>query len=412
MTTLAFANYTLDQLENSVISYANSVNASEYQFLVALREFDLRQGWRRWLCSDCASWMNLKCKVAPATAREKLRTAIALINLPLISAAFEAGDLSYSNVRSMTRVANPDNEKVLCDFAVGATASQVEQYCRRTRNGQRVESSADANRNHRSRWLSRSYRSDGTMTMSVELCRETGELVMAAIDAAMSMEVANCDESVFARQADALVEIARTFLTEGETDEGTAKKKALGEHYQVMVHVDESALKDKGGESDLPLETVRRIACDGQVKEIIEDESGTPLDMGRKRRTVTPALKAALIARDRRCRFPGCTHDKWLDAHHVKHWADGGETTLENTILICSSHHRDLHEGGFEIKRDFKGDWYFIRPDGKPLPQGASVPANYSEDVSRDGCLDDQISEPACVYLVANNNTSGLLAIP
>ena len=133
MTTLAFANYTLDQLENSVISYANSVNASEYQFLVALREFDLRQGWRRWLCSDCASWMNLKCKVAPATAREKLRTAIALINLPLISAAFEAGDLSYSNVRSMTRVANPDNEKVLCDFAVGATASQVEQYCRRIR---------------------------------------------------------------------------------------------------------------------------------------------------------------------------------------------------------------------------------------------------------------------------------------
>ena len=122
MTTLAFADYTIDQLEDTLISYASHANASEYQFLVALREFDLRQGWRIWRCTDCASWMNLRCKVTAGTAREKLRTAVALINLPLISAAFGAGDLSYSNVRAMTRVATLENEKVLCDFAVGATA--------------------------------------------------------------------------------------------------------------------------------------------------------------------------------------------------------------------------------------------------------------------------------------------------
>jgi len=406
VTILTFADYTIAQLEDTLIGYANHVNSSEYQFLVALREFDLRQGWRSWRCMDCASWMNLKCKVSAGTAREKLRTAIALINLPLISAAFEAGDLSYSNVRSLTRIANPENEKVLCDFAIGATASQVEQYCQRIRNGQRAESSADANRNHRSRWLSRSYRADGTMTLSVELCAETGELVMAAIDLAMSTEAANCDENLFVRQADALVEIARTFLSKEDSAEDDTKKKALGENFQIMVHVDESALKGKGGESDMPIETVRRITCDGQVKEIIEDASGTPFDMGRKHRTVTPALKLALMSRDQHCQFPGCTHTRWLDAHHVKHWAEGGETNLANTLLICSSHHRDLHEGGFEIKRDFKGDWYFERPDGRPLPQGASVPVNYDEDVSREGFVDDHISEPIAAYLLPDDTLS------
>ena len=87
----------------------------------------------------------------------------------------------------------------------------------------------------------------------------------------------------------------------------------------------------------------------------------------------------------------------------MKHWANGGKTSLENTILICGFHHRDLHEGGYEIKKDFKGDWYFRRPDGKPLPQGASIPANYYEDVSREGFPDDHISEPVGIYLVRDD---------
>jgi hypothetical protein len=110
----------------------------------------------------------------------------------------------------MTRVANVVNEEELVDFALGSTASQVEEYCQQIRNGQRVESSIDANRIHRGRWQLRSCRSDGAMTISVELCKEMGELVMSAINAAMASQAANCDESLFARQADALVEVART----------------------------------------------------------------------------------------------------------------------------------------------------------------------------------------------------------
>jgi hypothetical protein len=79
---------------------------------------------------------------------------------------------------------------------------------------------------------------------------------------------------------------------------------------------------------------------------------------------VQPALKRALLARDKCCRFPGCSHERWLDAHHVVHWADGGETSLDNTLLLCPSHHRLLHEGGFEIKPGADGEWHFRNASG------------------------------------------------
>lgn len=291
-------------------------------------------------------------------------------------------------------------------FILTNRATKVEQYCQQIRNGQRVESTADANQAHRARWLSRVYRSDGTMCLSVELCREMGELVMAAIDAAMSAEAANCDESLFARQADALVEIARSFLSEsaGEPAREKSNLASRGDHYQVMVHVSQSALEDRGGKSDLPVESVRRLTCDGQVKEIIEDDAGVPLEFGRKKRTISKAMKMALLARDRHCRFPGCTNDKWVDGHHVKHWADGGETTLENLVLLCSTHHRALHEGGFEIRRDFKGEWYFRTSSGR-----AVVGADISH-ISRETISADEISEPTALYLVTGSQQSRVTA--
>ena len=92
-----------------------------------------------------------------------------------------------------------------------------------------------------------------------------------------------------------------------------------------------------------------------------------PLDLGRKHRVVQPALRRALIARDRHCCYPGCAHTRWLEAHHVMHWIDGGKTSLDNTLLLCSAHHRRLHEGGFRIKPNHTGEWYFETAAGKRL---------------------------------------------
>ncbi len=315
---------SLDDLEAELISLSARINAAEYDFLVLIREFDLRQGWKPYLFNNCAEWLNMKCGICPGTAREKVRVARALFDLPLISAAFQGGDLSYSKARSLTRIARPENEEALLDYAVKATAQQVDDYCRRRRNVLKDESLADARRLYRARYLSRSVHGDGSMTISVELPRESGELVMKALEmalGAMESDGEACDacgeedETLHERQADALVAVAKGYLN-GGADRGSC----TADHYQVVVHVDEEALRgapDENSKSDLPIETVRRLCCDGAILPVTEDEKGNPLHVGRKHRVVQPAQKRALLARDKCCRYPGCTHEKWLDAQSL-----------------------------------------------------------------------------------------------
>jgi hypothetical protein len=218
-----------------------------------------------------------------------------------------------------------------------------------------------------------------------------------------------------AQQADALVAMAKAYLSGGN---GSVKGSSAADHYQVVIHTDASALRGGGAlrggisvdnsalhrggalhgvlaRSDLPIETVRRLTCDGSLVTIIEDPEGTPLDVGRKRRTVTTALKRALWSRDRHCSFPGCHNRCHVDAHHIEHWAGGGETSLENLTLLCTFHHTLLHEGGFKIKRDSEGAIYFQRrPSMDARPSTEVLPwatVNTSTEVS-------EVREPAAIY--------------
>ena len=372
--TQLISRRTLDQLEDDIISLSSHINATEYEFLVLVREFDLRQGWKAYHFNNCAEWLNMKCGISPGTAREKIRVANALFDLTATSLAFQKGDLSYSKARALTRIATPHNEKHLLDYAIPATALQVEDHCRELRNVQRDASTVDANRLHQQRYLSRLVHGDGSMTISVELPKESGDLVMKALELALrdfdiaadtfagEVSFPHTEDSHLARQADALVQMAKGYLAGGAG--GKDKTSSTADHYQVMIHVDEEVLRQaptQKSKSDLPCETIRRLCCDSGVVVVAQDKKGNPLNVSRKHRVVQPPLKRALLARDKCCRFPGCTHEKWLDAHHVKHWADGGETSLANTMLLCSKHHRLLHEGGFQIKKDATGTWQFKR---------------------------------------------------
>jgi hypothetical protein len=152
------------------------------------------------------------------------------------------------------------------------------------------------------------------------------------------------------------------------------------ERYQVVVHVDAATLagdQDGAGACELehgralPPETARRLACDADLIRILERD-GRPLSVGRKMRSVPPALRRALRSRDRCCRFPGCRQARFLHAHHLNHWARGGRTELSNLVALCGFHHRLLHEGGWTLERRPGGGLRFRRPNGAPLP---SVPA-------------------------------------
>ena len=174
----------------------------------------------------------------------------------------------------------------------------------------------------------------GTLTLTVELPLETGELLEKALDRARDTTASDTpelvDERWSAQQADALVTIANAYLS------GNAPASGTSENYQVTVHVDQSALANGNGRSSLPIESVKRLCCDGDMLAIVEDEQGEPLSVGRKSRAVPTAIKRALRARDRGCVFPGCRNTRFVDAHHIQHWSAGGETRLDNLMLLCS----------------------------------------------------------------------------
>jgi len=358
---------SIDELDHNIVSLSFLMNSCCYELLLLIREFDERVGWLKWGLSSCAEWLHWRCDLSLSAAREKVRMAHALKILPAITLAFSRGELSYSKVRALTRVARPDNEEELLAFALKTTASRLEERCRELRCGT-VDSIGEANRAHASRSL-RLHRDTyrGTVTITVELPLETGELVEKALDRArdhgalQTPELA--DQSWSVQQADALVTVVNTYLSgNGDSSASTS------DNYQVTVHVDRSALAKGEGRSSLPIESVKRLCCDGDAVVIVENEEGEPLSVGRKTRTVPTAIKRALQARDKGCVFPGCHHTRFVDAHHVQHWSAGGETSLDNLLLLCSRHHRLVHEGGFRIERDYQNKWFFKRPDGRAVP--------------------------------------------
>ena len=378
---------SIDELDRGIVNLAAHINAATYELLVLVRQFDERAGWLKWGLANCAEWLHWRCDLSMSAAREKVRVAHALKVLPAITAGFANGELSYSKVRPLTRVARPDNEESLLSFALKTTASRVEERCRELRCGT-VASVDEANRAHCCRSLRMHRDADrGMMTITVELPLETGELLEKALDRARDSTASQTpelvDESWSVQQADALVTVANAYLS------GNSEKAAcVSDNYQVTIHVDRSALTHGDGRSSLPIESVKRLCCDGDAVVIVENEDGEPLSVGRKTRTVPTAIKRALRARDKGCSFPGCHHKRFVDAHHIQHWSAGGETSLDNLMLLCSRHHRLVHEGGFCIERDFQDRWFFKRPDGRAVPG-----CGYNSQDMIDDDSDDDISE-------------------
>ena len=399
---------SIDELDAAICELARGINASTYRMLVLVREFDDRAGWAKWGCRTCAEWLAFRCQLSLSAAREQVRTAQALRTMPLIAKAFADGRLSYSKVRALTRVVDRRNEERLLAYALEVTAAQVEERCREMRNAA-PESVDGAMRAWERRSLTlRRNAGRGTMSILVEVPLEDGEVIAKALEraieageAASGYEFSRCGPSErvadgdpapstpgngwLAQRADALVAVARAYLAGGGGADGTERASASSaDHYQVVVHVDESALRGGAGRADLPVETVKRLSCDGSLVTVTEDERGVPLDVGRKRRTVTTALRRALWARDRGCAFPGCHRKRYVDGHHIVHWAHGGETSLDNTLLLCTHHHWLVHEGGFRVWRDEQGALCFERPDGRVIPRGGYRAEDMLDDAGAD----------------------------
>jgi hypothetical protein len=153
------------------------------------------------------------------------------------------------------------------------------------------------------------------------------------------------------------------------------------DRFQVVVHVEEAALRESSEAGAAVLdsgvgvsaETSRRLACDASRVMMTSDPEGKAPPAGRRTRTVPVSIRRALEHRDRGCRFPGCGL-RFCDAHHVRHWADGGATRLDNLVLLCRRHHRAVHEEGFGVRHSPNGAFVFSRPDGSILPYAPAPP--------------------------------------
>jgi hypothetical protein len=365
----------IEQLEAQITELAGHLNAAHYRWLLLIREFDRRVGWGDGKLASCAHWLNFKCGLNLGAAREKVRVAHALSDLPLISASMARGELSYSKVRALTRVASRATEKDLLNIALHGTAHHVEKTVRLfSRAMQAGELSREASQ-QANRALSYHYDEDGSLILKARIPGLGGALVVKALQAAMAQlpdaeVVVETSETIplsyEARRADALVRMAENSLKRKGSDSRTA------EHYQVVVHVDAETLRaDAPGRCHLehgptlPVETIRRIGCDASLIAVLENQEGKVLNVGRKTRSIPPAIRRALAARDPGCQFPGCTFTSFLDAHHVEHWAHGGETKLTNLVTLCRWHHRLVHEGEIQVKPRSSGGWRFSKADGQ-----------------------------------------------
>ena len=365
-------------LGDAIAELAARIQAATYELLVMIHQFDERGGWGQGFTS-CAHWLNWRTGLAMGAAREKVRVARTLAELPRLSAEMRRGALSYSKVRALTRVATPATEERLLDFARSATAAHVERLVRAWRRVDRIAAAEDDRRRHESRHLEVWVDEDGMLVVRGRLSPEVGAVVQRALEAASDRLYHDAEDkaevSVGQRRADALGLIAESALA-ADLDRGTA-----GDRYQVVLHVEADGLGDDAaaGQSTLEdgtgvsAEMYRRLACDASKVVVAHARDGTVLDVGRKTRTIPPAIRRALTTRDRRCRFPGCDACH-CDAHHVRHWADGGTTRLDNLLLVCRRHHRAVHEEGFTVELGDAGKARFFWPDGRPLPDVPPVP--------------------------------------
>jgi len=372
----------LERLGDEIATLSACIDATTHRLLVLLAEFDRRGGWNDGGSRSCAHWLSWRIGLDLGAAREKVRVARALEKLPQVSEALRRGQLSYSKVRALTRVATPESEQKLLETARYATASQVERIVRAWRRVDAVEELQQARRQNARRYLDTFTDEDGMLVVRARLTPEVGAAFLRAVEAAEERLYRKEDRDVPAetspreRRADALGLIAESALG-GGLDTGHR-----ADRYQVIVHVDEAVLADPSqpGRSlledgvSLSAEIARRIACDAGKVVMRHGADGGVLDVGRKTRTVPPALRRALEQRDKTCRFPGCG-SRVCDAHHLRHWANGGATKLTNTCLLCRRHHGCVHEGGFRVERLPEGELRFYRPDGRPIPHVPERPA-------------------------------------
>jgi hypothetical protein len=300
------------------------------------------------------AWLVTECRMAPEAAALRLRIARRLPDLPATVLALRRGDISFEHVRAIETATrhieiDADDEALLLHEARrhdGKRFAEVAANWRHRTDAARCLDDAEAA--YRARTFGIHARSDGIGVLTGQLDPEGTATVATAVDA-LAAPTPGDTRTAAQRRADALVELCRRAL-DGEAALPTGR----GERPHLTITMTLESLEARAGvdaamldwSGPIPGATARRLACDASVCRIITDGESQPLDVGRRTRPVPPAIRRAVVVRDRHCVEPGCDAPaEWCDVHHIVHWIDGGATRLDNLELRCRRHHREQHEG-------------------------------------------------------------------
>ncbi len=382
---LCFAH--VHDLADEIATLEAHMAAASYRQLVAIRKFDELEGWEVQGATSCAAWLNWRIGLSPPAARERVRMAQALCALPRISEAFSKGQVSYSQVRAMTRIAEPQNEEDWLNLAHHSTAQQLERMVRDCRQAEACAEPDHHAVEQAARYLHTYFDDDGMLVLKGRLPAVEGVQLQKALAALMALTPPGKQDKDGGdppkpstidgqRQADALMDLVdRAGSGEGVTG---------SDRYQIVVHADAEALaapspishRDAGQLEHGPAasaEALRRLCCDASIVPMVHGPNGEVVNVGRKRRTIPVAMRRALEHRDQGCRFPSCDN-KIVDGHHVVHWVDGGETSLSNMLCLCRRHHGLVHAGGFQVRRHGDDKLEFVDPTGRPVTAASALP--------------------------------------
>jgi len=366
----------LEVLERQLTSHAAHLAAAEARWLGWLGEYCIREGWGTWGCSGPVQWLSWQCGMSPSTAREKVRIALALPELPVIARRFGQGRLSYSKVRALTRIATPDSDYDLAELAVAATGSQLDTIVRARKRA--LDSNAGATDAWGQRRVTSRSIGENLTEIRILVPNDESDRALDAIAAEVSATIDDAKgETGLDRKA---VTEARGGFAAMRADAAIAlltgdslTVEAVPTEVQIVVDADSHdhhlALDQNApagaftsrGRAIAP-SVGARLCCDPRIAVLVEDSRGTVFGSGRETRLVNRKLRRALLRRDRgQCQFPGCRAHRRLHAHHIIHWNNGGPTELNNLILLCNLHHHVVHEGGWNVNPT---DRSFLKPDG------------------------------------------------
>lgn len=343
-----------------------AAQAASARILEQVAEIDELGVWRAAGATSMVAWLAARYRLTWATTGEWVRVATALRALPRIRQAYRNGHLSWDQLRPLTKIADAQTDATWARRGPRMRPGGLWVEVRRRERVRAEQAGAE----HRRRYVRIGWNDERSLLfLEGMLTREQG----AAFETALSSraeEIAvepEAEDKMGARLADALVELS--------TSGGEPRPARL------VVHADAAIVAGVDGREPRLAETesgvriaddaVRRIACDAVIDWVLESD-GHPVGVGRRTRRIPPNILRLLRHRDRCCRFQGCERDRWMQAHHLHHWAQGGPTNLDNLVLLCHFHHRLVHEGRWRTDGDPREEVRFVPPaaDARGSPPG------------------------------------------